>query len=80
MDLSHQVSIVGPPAAPPESAAIRFVALLPAGWHAEVGACEENLARLLIAAPSGTTTTQVNRIATDILSRPGLQDWHLADH
>ncbi|MFC5952968.1 hypothetical protein ACFP51_00220 [Streptomyces pratens] len=76
---SHQVSIIGPPGAPPETAAIRFVALLPADWHAEVMECWESSARLLITAPVGTTTAQATRTAAEILSKPGLKDWHLAD-
>ncbi|MFF4266306.1 hypothetical protein ACWGCK_10860 [Streptomyces virginiae] len=79
MNSSHQVSISSLSGAPPETAAIRFMALLPAGWHAEIGELGENLARLLIAAPPGTTASQTTEIAADILSRPGLQDWQLAD-
>ncbi|MEU0830574.1 hypothetical protein [Streptomyces sp. NPDC005969] len=80
MNSPHQVSITGPSGVPPETAAIRFVAFLPDGWHAEVSEFQENLARLLIVAPPGTTTSEVTRIATAVLSRPGLQGWHLADH
>ncbi|MFE2927171.1 hypothetical protein [Streptomyces goshikiensis] len=80
MNSSHQVSISSSSGAPPETAAIRFMALLPAGWHAEVGELGEHLARLVIAAPPGTTATQTTEIAAGILSQPGLQDWQLADH
>ncbi|MER5830905.1 hypothetical protein [Streptomyces sp. NPDC002130] len=79
MNSPHQVSITGPSGAPPETAAIRFVSLLPAGWHAEVGGFEENLARLHLTAPPGTTRSEATRTATDILSQPGLQGWHLTD-
>ncbi|MFC9683571.1 hypothetical protein [Streptomyces sp. NPDC056948] len=79
MNSPHQVSITGPSGAPPETAAIRFVSLLPAGWRAEVGEFQENLARLHLTAPPGTTTSEATRTATDILSQPGLQGWHLAD-
>ena len=80
MSFSHQVSIIGPSGAPPETAVIRFVALLPEGWHAEVGEFQGDLARLRITAPPGTTTSEATRMAADILSRPGLQGWRSADH
>ncbi|CAM5379401.1 hypothetical protein [Streptomyces purpurascens] len=79
MNSLHQVSITGPSGAPPETAAIRFLSLLPDGWRAEVGEFQENRARLRIEAPPGTTTSEATRTATDILSQPGLQGWHLAD-
>ncbi|MFJ6579184.1 hypothetical protein ACIQMY_24885 [Streptomyces sp. NPDC091368] len=73
------MSITGPAGAPPETAAIRFVALLPAGWHAEISGLQENAAHLRIAAPTDTTPAQAAEAATGILSRPGLQGWQLVD-
>lgn len=78
-NMTHQVSITGPSGAPPETAAIRFVAFLPAGWHAEPVEFLANGARLRLTAPAATTAAEFARTATEILSRPGLQDWQLSE-
>lgn len=75
MPLSHQVTITGPSDAPPETAVVRFIALLPAGWHAEPVEFLPNGARLRITPPAGTTATESARTTADILSQPGLRDW-----
>ncbi|MFJ4873970.1 hypothetical protein ACIP93_01930 [Streptomyces sp. NPDC088745] len=79
MNTSHQVLITGPAGAPPETAAIRFMALVPADWRAEPVEFLANGARLRLTAPTPTTAAEFTRTATGILSQPGLRDWSLAE-
>ncbi|GAB3181667.1 hypothetical protein [Streptomyces incanus] len=71
----HHVRLHGPPEAHPETAAIRFIALLPATWHATVAECQGTTARLRITTPPATTPAETNRTVAAVLAEPAFRHW-----
>ena len=76
MPYLHHVRLQGPPEAHPETAAIRFIALLPATWQATLTGCHGAAAHLQVTVPPATTATERTRTFTAVLADPGLQNWH----
>ncbi|MBM7089002.1 hypothetical protein ABZ606_16660 [Streptomyces sp. NPDC012461] len=75
MPTEHPVRISGPDDAPPETAAIRLIALLPKGWRATVLDCHDGTATLRLTVPDGLTPPAVDRTLDDILANPVLRGW-----
>ncbi|GGY24190.1 hypothetical protein [Streptomyces omiyaensis] len=72
-----QVALVGPAGAPPALAAIRFIALLPAGWEAVLTGCDDVAARLRLSAPAATAPAEATAALADLLADPALEGWRL---
>ncbi|MFJ5712136.1 hypothetical protein [Streptomyces sp. NPDC093105] len=72
-----QVALVGPAGAPPALAAIRFLALLPAGWEATLTGCDETAALLRLSAPAATTAAEATTALAALLADPALAGWRL---
>ncbi|MEU3947413.1 hypothetical protein [Streptomyces sp. NPDC029526] len=75
MPIEHPVRISGPDGAPPETAAIRLIALLPTGWRATLHDCHERTATLTLTVPDGVEPPAVDAALDDILANPVLRGW-----
>jgi hypothetical protein len=78
MPTEYPVRISGPADAPPETAAIRLIALLPAGWRATLVGCRDTVAELAVSAPDGLTPAAVERALDEIVANPALRGWSRA--
>ncbi|MEU9588344.1 hypothetical protein ACGF7W_10450 [Streptomyces sp. NPDC048219] len=75
MPTEHPVRISGPADAPPETAAIRLIALLPTDWRATLVSCRGTVAELSVTAPDGLTPAAVELALDDVLANPALRGW-----
>ncbi|CAL9481062.1 hypothetical protein [Streptomyces sp. enrichment culture] len=75
MPNEHPVRISGPDGAPPETAAIRLIALLPPGWRAALLECHDRTATLTLTVPDGVAAPAVDGTLDDILANPVLRGW-----
>ncbi|MDG9726523.1 MULTISPECIES: hypothetical protein [unclassified Streptomyces] len=75
MPTEHSVRISGPADAPPETAAIRLIALLPTGWRARLVGCHGTTAELAVSAPDGLTPPAVGLAVDGVLAHPALRGW-----
>ncbi|MEU2288641.1 hypothetical protein ABZ614_43370 [Streptomyces sp. NPDC013178] len=75
MPIEHPVRISGPDGAHPEFAAIRLIALLPAGWTATLLDCSGHTASLTLTVPDALPSTAFETTLDEVLAAPPLRGW-----
>ncbi|MET9829090.1 hypothetical protein ABZ078_07225 [Streptomyces sp. NPDC006385] len=75
MPIEHRARISGPDGAHPEFAAIRLIALLPAGWTATLLECSGRTAALTFTVPDGVAATAFETALDEVLTAPPLRGW-----
>jgi hypothetical protein len=75
MAIEHRARISGPDGAHPEFAAIRLIALLPAGWTATLLECSGRTASLAFTVPDGLPAPAFETALDEVLTAPPLRGW-----
>ncbi|MCK8438096.1 hypothetical protein G3I77_35345 [Streptomyces sp. D2-8] len=75
MSATYRVRIRTVNSAPPETAAVRLIALLPDQWAAALLCCTEGTVTLALAPPNSPSSAEVASVIDEVLVNSAMRGW-----